>query len=212
MANPDTPFGLRPVRHLNGHPWNGQAMRCWCAGGNATALFLGDPVYMTGTACANGCCPAIDLRATTTTANPLPWLGPVVGVEPSTATSVPKLAVSTTGYLNVVVDPYVIYEIQDDNNTGMAITSVGLNAVWVAGAGSAVTYLSGHELDSGSTTAPAADCTFHLMIIGGVDRSDNDISLGNFNWLVLNAMSHFNSFGDSESATTAASRGGLLGV
>jgi len=211
MVNPDTPFGLRPVRHLNGHPWNGQAMRCWCTGTNTLAHFLGDPVYMTGTSCANGCCPSVALRATTTSTNPLAWLGPVVGVEPSTATSIPKLAATTTGYLNVVVDPYVIYEIQDDNSAAPGIASVGLNAVWVAGAGSGTTYLSGHELDA-NATAPAADATFHLMIIGAVDRVDNDATLGNANWLVLNAMSHFNSFGDSESPTAAASRGGLLGV
>jgi hypothetical protein len=101
---------------------------------------------------------------------------------------------------------------QMEGNQVVTVASVGLNAVFVATAGSAVTYLCGYEIDGGVATAPAVDCTFQLLIVGLVDREDNDVTLINANWLVLNAMSHFNSFGDSESPTTAASRSGLLGV
>ena len=44
MANTDAPFGLRPVRHLNGSSWNGQTIRCFIHASYAYALFVGDPV------------------------------------------------------------------------------------------------------------------------------------------------------------------------
>jgi hypothetical protein len=101
---------------------------------------------------------------------------------------------------------------QMEGNQVVTVASVGLNAVFVATAGSAVTYLCGYEIDGGVATAPAADCTFQVMIMGVVDREDNDVTLIHANWLVLNSMSHFNSMGDSGDATTAATRGGLFGV
>lgn len=212
MANLDSAFGLRPTKHLNGHPWNGQAMRCYVASDYATALYLGDPCTLQGAACANGCCPTVGATGTTTSTNPTPWLGALVGVEPTVATSLPKSPASTSNYVHVTADPYLLFEIQADETAVITGASVGLNAVFIAGAGSAVTYLSGYELDSGAVTAPAADCTFQMIIWGAVERGDNDITLVNAKWLVLNAMHHFNSAGDSESPTTAASRGGLLGV
>lgn len=211
MANPDTPFGLRPTRHLNGHPWNGQAMKCFNTG-SATAVFLGDPMYLTGSSCAKGCCPAVEVRATTTSSNPLPWLGAMVGAEPSTSVSLPKLAGSTTGFLNVTVDPYLLYEIQADTGATMTFEYPGLNAVFNAGAGgSSITYLSSYELDAGTTTAPAADGTFQMLIWGAVEREDNDIAYVNANWLVLNSMHHFNCFGLEATPTVATSFIGITG-
>lgn len=212
MANLDSAFGLRPTKHLNGHPWNGQAMKCYSTGTSATAVFLGDPVYLQGYGCPNGCCPAVLPRGTTTSSNPTPWLGAVVGVEPSTSTSLPKLAGSTTGYLNVTADPYLLFEIQADTTAVITTASVGLNAVFIAGAGSTITYLSGYELDSGATTAPAADGTFQILIWGAVEREDNDIALVAAKWLVLNSCHHFNSFGLEAAPTTAGSIMGLMGV
>ena len=50
------PFGLRPVRHTDGSPWNGQTIACVPASG--TAIFLGDIVAFNGsaaTAAVSGC-------------------------------------------------------------------------------------------------------------------------------------------------------------
>ena len=44
MANVETAFGLRPVRHLNGSPWNGQTIRCYLHESYAQAMYIGDPV------------------------------------------------------------------------------------------------------------------------------------------------------------------------
>ena len=49
MANNDTPFGLRPLRHRNGAPYNGAANPYYIPSSYATALFIGDPVIITGT-------------------------------------------------------------------------------------------------------------------------------------------------------------------
>ena len=44
MANADTPFGLRPIKHRNGAPYNGAMNPYYKAAGYGTALFVGDPV------------------------------------------------------------------------------------------------------------------------------------------------------------------------
>jgi hypothetical protein len=46
MANPTGPFGLRPVRHKNGAPWNGATVPVYCSASYATALYVGDPVVI----------------------------------------------------------------------------------------------------------------------------------------------------------------------
>jgi len=55
-------------------------------------------------------------------------------------------------------------------------------------AGSAATGLSGLELDSGVSVAPAADATYPLLILGAVPREDNDISVVNAKWRVMISM------------------------
>jgi len=47
MANIDAPFGLRPLRHRNGAPYNG-AVNPYYIAGDVAALFIGDPVVKTG--------------------------------------------------------------------------------------------------------------------------------------------------------------------
>jgi hypothetical protein len=54
MANTNAPFGLRPVRYLNGAPWNGQVSRYLIPATDGTAYFIGDPVTLAGDAGASG--------------------------------------------------------------------------------------------------------------------------------------------------------------
>ena len=50
MANVDAAFGLKPVRHLNGSPWNGATIRCHApAAYGGSALYVGDPVMLEAT-------------------------------------------------------------------------------------------------------------------------------------------------------------------
>ncbi len=83
-------------------------------------------------------------------------------------------------------DPTVIFEIQACSGAILANTTVGLNAVLIfTHAGSTVTGLSGMEMDSGASDAPAADASNQLLIMGFGDRPDNDISAVNGIWKVL---------------------------
>ena len=46
MANTDAAFGLRPVRHLNGNPYNGAYNEYPIPSGYSTDLLPGDPVKL----------------------------------------------------------------------------------------------------------------------------------------------------------------------
>ncbi len=49
MPNADTPFGLRPVKYRSGAPYNGAANVYTTASGDGTAIYVGDPVVLSGT-------------------------------------------------------------------------------------------------------------------------------------------------------------------
>jgi hypothetical protein len=48
MANPDAAFGLRPVKMIDGSPYNGQSITCHVPATDATLLGIGDPVKFAG--------------------------------------------------------------------------------------------------------------------------------------------------------------------
>jgi hypothetical protein len=89
---------------------------------------------------------------------------------------------STARYVDVCIDPDVIYEIQGDSASVHARTNVSENADLVAGTGSARTGLSGWELN---TATDAVTKNLQLHVLSAVDRPDNDISLIHADWLVL---------------------------
>jgi len=184
MANQDSPSGLKPVKHLNGNPWNGVANMYSIPVGNAAAIFIGDAVVSEGSADATGKYPSIagyvsgggNLR------------GVVIGFsdQPFMAFDTSDLdrkycPATTAMYALVVDDPDVIFEIQEDNDSGgLAATEVGGNADIAVTAGNTASGISGMELDSSgvSTTAEA-----QLRIMGVVNREDNE--LGDYcKWLV----------------------------
>lgn len=169
MPNANAPAGLRPVRHRNGAPYNGAATRYAVAAADATALFIGDPVILAGSADADGV--ATVVRATA--AGGAFMLGPVVSVEPETRDSLPYRAASTARYVYVADDPDLVFEIQEDAVGGaLAAADVGLNADLVAGTGSTITGLSGFQLD---TSTKATTATLQLRILGFSQRVDNEI-------------------------------------
>lgn len=193
MANADSPFGLRPVRHRNGAPYNGATRPYIIPSTDANAMFVGDPVNLTGTGNATlvtfpgfgegiiGALPEIAL-ATAGAGNNL--LGSIVAFAADPAgtglENVHRLA-STERVAFVADDPDLLFEIQEDSVGGaLAITDIALNIDLIAGAGSTVTGFSGWEADSNTA---AGGATLQLRIERLMDRPDN--AIGNqAKWLV----------------------------
>ena len=46
MANPNTPYGLRPYSDMTGKPFSGAVSTYYVPSGNGTALYIGDPVNL----------------------------------------------------------------------------------------------------------------------------------------------------------------------
>lgn len=199
MSNVDNRFGLKPVRHLNGSPWNGQAVRCYLPSTDAVAMFIGDPVDLAGSADAAGVCPTV-VKATAGDGNQI--YGVITAFDPNPDDlSLVYRAASTARYCDVCIDPDVIFEIQACSGAILANTTVGLNAVLIyTHSGSTVTGMSGAEMDSGASAAPAADASNQLLIMGLVDRADNDISAVNAKWEVIINLHRLRATGDGDGA------------
>jgi hypothetical protein len=187
MANQDTPFGLRPIRHRNGAPYNGAVNLYYAPSTYATALFVGDPVIKTGT----GNAAAIDAasvghfpigtlqevnKATAGDGNRI--TGVIVGFAPNPDDLTKQYRpASTERVILVCDDPDVIFEIQADGAVPAA--SMGLNAVLIyTNSGSTTSGLSGVELDT-TSDAPAADASNQLLILRAVNDPNNDCTLAN---------------------------------
>lgn len=184
MANANTPYGLRPYRHRNGAHYNGAATRYFVPASDATALFIGDPVIIAGSADANGV--ATVTRATAAGGNYL--LGSVVAVDTDDGTGTGNTlgrdsptyrAASTARYVWVADDPDLVFLIQSNGSTAAA--DVGLNVDLVAGTGSTVTGLSAFQA-ADSTKATTA--TLQLRILGFAQTVDNEVGNANAKLLV----------------------------
>lgn len=182
MANADTPFGLRPIKHRNGAPYNGAVNAYFVPASYATALFVGDPVVKTGTSNAAaitapgagafpvGTLPEINKAAAGTTNR---ITGVVVGfaADPNGLERRYNPA-STARVVYVCDDPDVIFEAQVDGT--LTADMIGLNAVLVyTNAGSTFTGQSGAEISIG--TAPATTVGFQVNLLRVVNREDNEL-------------------------------------
>lgn len=186
MANQDTPFGLRPIRHRNGASYNGAANPYYINSTYATALFIGDPVIKVagGSNAASvkaagmgefaiGTLPEIE-KATAGDGNRI--TGVIVGFGPLPNDLTKQYNPASTERVAMVCDdPDVIFAIQADGAVPAA--SMGLNAVLIyTHSGSTVSGISGVELDT-TSDAPAADASNQLLILRGANLPDNDVTL-----------------------------------
>lgn len=169
MANPNSPYGLRPVRERDGSPYSGAANTYYVPASDGTALFIGDPVILAGSADTAGTAPTVT-RATAGATNRI--TGVVVGFQPEPS-FVPYgyRPASTAMYVLVADDPYIEYAIQADAD-GIAAAQVGLNANLTAGSGSTATKRSGFILDG---TTPDPDATYQLRILGLEPQINNEV-------------------------------------
>ena len=189
MANVDGPFGLKPIGHLLGLNWSEQVRRCFMTGASG-ACYIGDAVNLAGTADATGVYPTI-APATVGATNVIS--GVVVGFEPDPSDlTLLYRKNSTDRYALVVMDPYVIYEIQGSTDAVLAATIVGANGVLIGThSGNTATGLSGMELSAATT--PAADATYQLIILGATSDPNNDISAVHAKWHVMISLHRFGS-------------------
>lgn len=193
MSNSDVRFGLRPVRHRNGAPYNGAGNPYSVPSGYGTALYVGDPVVITSTAnTAEVSAPGAgtfppgaiqEINKATVGANPV--TGVIIGfaADPSVGLDKAYNPASTARIAFVEDDPDVVFEIQADGT--VAATQIGLNAALIyTHSGSTVTNMSGAELDTGTATSPATTASLQLKIHGIDNSVDNELATANPRLLV----------------------------
>lgn len=176
MSQSNSPFGLQPV--CTPHP--SQVKRCYLSTNQATAMGIGDPVDLYGTADTPGFYPEVVL-CTGAASNPI-W-GVVIAFDINTDNVFQNYRTAAQArYCYVCVDPLMEYEIQGDA-TVIAATAVGANALLTSGATNTSTGLSGWVLNG--TTTPANDATYQVMILGAANRPNNDITAAYAVWRVV---------------------------
>lgn len=180
MANVDSRYGLRPVRHRNGAPYNGACTAYYVPASYGTALFIGDPVVKTGTANTTevdgynpGTLPVIN-KATAGDGNAT--TGVIVGFKKLTDDDQIYNSANTEAIAFVADDPDLVFHMQASSTGVLAATSVGLNANYIfTHGGDTVTGYSGVELDT-TSDVPAADASNQLTILRFVDAANNEIA------------------------------------
>lgn len=178
MANTSKINGLRPVKHLNGSPYNGQSNLYYIASA-ADEILVGDMLKLGGTADAYGN-PTADLATTEVP------IGVVVGIMQSkfdpggklttgaVSLDLPaaaQIAASGAGYVLVADSPDVVMEVETSNGTP-AVTDVGLNATVANGSRSSSTVTSPLTLDVGTVATTA---TLNLRLLGFSQKVGNEV-------------------------------------
>lgn len=184
MANISRINGFRPVKHLTGAPYNGQATLYYVASA-ADEILAGDVVKTGGSADANGI-PSADLAGATDVP-----IGIVVGVmhskfDPagkmttgSTSLDVPtasQIAAGAAGYILVADAPDLVMEVEADTSATPAAADVGLNASHTNLAnGLTRTSATTTSAAALNTTTKAVTSTLNFQILGFVQKVDNEI-------------------------------------
>lgn len=200
MANTAAPFGLRPVRKLDGSAWTGQARHYYIPAGDSTSFFIGDPVDLTGNSNTSeimGFAPGtLSEIGAITAADTNQFVGAIVGFLPSNRDSNVYGAGSTDRIALVADDPNLVFEIQDDGASALTADSVGLNAIMQSGSGSTATGLSAYVLDTNGD-APEANASNMLLIIGLSKKMGNEIGVFAV-WDVIASVHRYKASGDGE--------------
>jgi hypothetical protein len=188
MANANAPRGLIPVRGVNSQTVTGGPRLYSHDAGDATALFVGDPVKITGAAqTINGVTTPDVIRAASGDVID----GVVVAILPSSRDSTLYGPASTAYQLLVDDDPNTLFEIQDVNSgTPLTTAAIGLNVNLSVYAGSTAYGTSGVALDNSSE---ATTNTLDVKIIDIVNRADVDNTSSPLRFLVrINRHRHVN--------------------
>lgn len=186
MANTSRVNGFRPVKHITGAPYNGQANIYEVPAAETIPVFIGDLVVLSDVAPTSGY-PTVEARVTAAQAAG-PYVGAVVGIinakqDPvdglmtggSIALDTPQFrAASTKQFVLVADSPDIVFEAEA--NGAVALASYGLNVGVVEGTGAASlgslsTGNSGMQVNAASVNTTA---TLPLQIVGASRRFDNE--------------------------------------
>jgi len=155
MANVSRVNGFRAVKYNGAATTNLRVTTYAILAADATAVFVGDAVKLSGAADANG------VRAVTKAVAGDAIVGIVCEYLPDYANlNVTYRVGSTLRYVQVWDDPNEVFAVQTSGT--FALADVGLNANLVDAGGSTVTGMSGETLD-GSTKATTATLTFKTL-------------------------------------------------
>jgi hypothetical protein len=187
MANTSRINGFKPVKHLNGSSYNGQANLYEVPAGEAVPVFVGDLVKLSDSAATSNY-PAVEAvvgASAQIAAGPI--LGAVVGIvnakfDPvggvlstgSIALDTPVYRPASTKQFVLVADSDdLIYEAEAD--ASVALASIGLNVGVGASAHTNPLLTGASPMYVYSTTAPDTTSTRPLQIVGLVNRPDNEV-------------------------------------
>jgi hypothetical protein len=171
--------GFRPVKHLNGSPYNGQVNRYMISASDTAATNVGDFVQLSDNDAlqdaGGGVYPAVERIGSGTA---VPIVGVVVGFEPDYSNlNAGNYRVASTRRIALVADATDLIFAGPEDATGGAVTAtmVGRNfAINLGTAGTTTPFASGMSLDS-STQATTA--TLPLQLMGITASPDNDARL-----------------------------------
>jgi hypothetical protein len=201
MANTSRVAGFKPVKHLNGSPYNGGSNIYEVPAGEAVPVFVGDLVILSNSAGTSGY-PAVEVAVgASAQATSAAIVGAVVGVintklDPidgkmtsgSISLDTPVYRAANTKQLVLVADsPDLIFEAEAD--ASVALADVGLNADIGASAHTNPLLNGASPMYVYSTTAPTAAATRPLQIVGVVKRPDNEAAAA-FNKVLVKITTH----------------------
>ena len=186
MANTSRINGFKPVKHLNGSPYNGQANIYEVPAGETVPVFVGDLVKLSDSA-ATSYYPAVEAvvgASAQIAAGPI--LGAVVGIinskfDPVGGTmSNGSVSLDTPVYRPASTKQFVLVADSDDlifeaeADASVALASIGLNVGVGASAHTNPLLTGASPMYVYSTTAPDTTSTRPLQIVGVVNRPDNE--------------------------------------
>lgn len=186
MANLNAPFGFKPVRSIDGSPFNNKIQLCWVPSSDATALGINDLVKLA--ASVNDVNSYGVPVVTAVSANTDVVYGSVISVEPVIGMNPPNLynqyrLASTGQYVYVVNATDTVFQVQAFSTTNVA--DIGKNGNWKAGSITTANGLSGATLDSPNI---ATTNTFQFQIIS-VAQIPGQLGLGN-NYVIYEVINN----------------------
>lgn len=170
--------GFRPVKHMNGSPYNGQVNRYMISVSDTQVTNVGDFVQLSDNPAlvdpSEGVYPAVERIGS---GSAVPIVGVIVGfeVDYSNLNAGAYRAASTRRVALVADASDIIYAAPQDAVGGVvAAASVGLNvAINLGTAASTAPYASGMSVDSSTVLGTA---TLPLQVMGVTASPDNDVT------------------------------------